>query len=147
MRNSIALLVLALGCSAPGVETTVEATELMVTVSADHSSVSAGQDLQITVTATNNASSPRALQFSSACLTDFEFLNSSGQVVGRSQQLCLQVLTQKTLMPGESLSSSHTWTRGPTGFPQLTPGTYQLRGVLLTSPSAIQSTSIPIVIP
>jgi len=129
------------------VETNVEATELVVTVSADRSSVSAGQNLQITVTATNNSSSSRALQFSSACLTDFEFLNSSGQVVGRSQQICLQVLTQKTLMPGESLSSSHIWTRGPTGFPQLSPGTYQLRGVLLTSQTTIQSPSIPIVIP
>ena len=60
--------------------------------------------------------------------------------------MCAQVLTQKTLTPGASLSGSHTWTRGPTGFPQLAPGNYQLRGVLLTSP-AIQSQSIAIVIP
>jgi len=147
LRILISMLVLGIACSASGVESNVEATELAVTVSTDRASVSAGQNLQITVTATNSASSPRALQFSSACLTDFEFLNSSGQVVGRSQQMCLQVLTQKTLASGESLSGSHTWTRGPTGFPQLSPGTYQLRGVLLTSPSPVQSPSIQIVIP
>jgi len=52
---------------------------------------------------------------------------------------CLQVLTQKTIVPGASLSGSHTWTRGPTGFPQLAPGNYQLRGVMLTTPTALRS--------
>jgi len=128
------------------VESTVE-SDLSVAVAADRPSVAAGQDLQITVTATNNASSEQTLQFSSACLTDFEFLDSSGRVVGASQQMCAQVVTRKTLTPGGSLSDSHTWTRGPLGLPQLAPGNYQLRGVLLTTPNAIRSAPIPIIVP
>ena len=127
-------------------ESAVE-TELTVAVVADRSSVSAGQDLQITVTAMNNASSAQTLQFSSGCLTDFEFLDSSGRVVGASQQMCTQVVTRKTVTSGGSLSEAHTWTRGPVGFPQLAPGSYQLRGVLLTTPTAVRSPSIPITIP
>jgi hypothetical protein len=140
------MLVLSLGCSASRVESTVEA-EMMVAVAANRSSVVAGQDLQITVTATNGASAARTLQFSSGCFTDFEFLDSSGRVVGASLQMCVQVLTQKTVAPGASFSDSHTWTRGPLGFPQLAPGSYQLRGVLLTMPTAIRSSSIPVTIP
>jgi hypothetical protein len=125
----------------------VETAELAVVVVADRSTVAAGQDLQITVTVVNNASSARTLEFSSGCLTDFELLDSGGQLVGTSRQVCLQVLTQKTLQASGSFSTSHTLTRGPLGFPQLAPGSYQLRGVLLTSPTAIRSPSIPITVP
>ena len=146
MRISISMLLLALGCSTSQLESSVE-PEIVVTVTADRASVAEGQSLQITVAAVNRASTERTLEFSSGCLTTFEFLDSSGRVVGEAQQMCVQVVTRKTLKPGESLSESHAWARGGLDLPRLAAGSYALRGVLLTSSAPIRSTSLQVNLP
>lgn len=147
MRLWISLLSLGLGCSTARVGGEVDAGALAVTMAADRTSVSAGQTLQITMTVTNTSTSSRTLQFSSGCLTDYEFLDAQGKVVGTSLQVCLQALTQKTLPPGASFTDIHTWTRGPLEPTQLAPGNYQLRGVLLATRDTVRSQSVPIAIP
>lgn len=147
MRVWTLLLSLGLACSTARVGGEVDAGELVVTTTADRSSVPAGQKLQITVTVTNTSTSSRTLQFSSGCLTDYEFLDSAGKVVATSQQLCMQVLTQKTLAAGGAFTDVHTWTRGPLEPSQLAPGNYQLRGVLLATRDTTRSQPVPIAVP
>jgi hypothetical protein len=147
MRLWIALLTLGLGCSTSRVSADVDAGGLVVTATTDRSAVATGQSLQITITVANTSGTSRTLQFSSGCLTDYEFLDAGGKVVGTSQQLCLQALTQRTLPAGENFTDSHMWIRGPLGTPQLAPGTYQLRGVLLATRDTVRSQPVPIAIP
>jgi len=147
MRLWILLLSLGLGCSTTRVGGEVDAAELVVTTTADRSSVPAGQHLQITITVTNTSTSSRTLQFSSGCTTDYEFLDAQGKVVGTSQQACLQALTQKTLASGGAFTDVHTWTRGPLEPSQLAPGNYQVRGVLLATRDTVRSQPVPVVIP
>jgi hypothetical protein len=146
LRAALALLVAATGCSGSAMESNVE-DELVVTVTADRSSVARGQEMRVTVRAVNNAAAERTLQFSSACLTGFEFLNSNGQIAGESTQMCAQVLTRKTLAPGGEISEIHVWSRDDLGLPQLAPGLYRLRGVLLTTPSPVRSAAVPVDVP
>lgn len=147
MRLWISLLSLGLGCSTARVGGDVDAGELVVTASAEPSSVAPGQHLQIIVTVTNTSTLSRTLQFSSGCLTDYEFLDAQGKVVGTSQQVCLQALTQKTLAAGGTFSDTHTWTRGPLEPSQLAPGNYQVRGVLLATRDTVRSQPVPVAIP
>lgn len=147
MRLWILLLSLGLGCSTSRVSADVDAGGLVVTTATDRSSVAAGQQLQITVTVTNTSSASRTLQFSSGCLTDYEFLDATGKVVATSQQMCLQALTQRTLSAGGSFVDTHTWLRGSLGAPQLGAGTYQLRAVLLATRDTVRSQQIPIAVP
>jgi hypothetical protein len=147
MRRWISLLILGLGCSTSRVSADVDAGGLVVTATTDRSTVAVGQSLQITVTVTNTSAASRTLQFSSGCLTDFEFLDAGGKVAGTSQQTCLQALTQRTLPAGGSLTDSHTWTRGSLGTPPLAPGTYQLRGVLLATRDTVRSQPVPVTVP
>ena len=147
MRVKISMLALVLACSASHVESTVDTTELTVTAVTDRSSVAAGQTLRITVTVTNRSVASRTLRFSSGCQTDYEFLDARGEVAATSRQMCLQALTQRTLEPGESFSDAHTWSRGSIDSPQLAPGDYQLRAVLLAIQDTVRSATVPITIP
>lgn len=148
MRVTILVsLAAVLGCSGAGVDGSVAANDLAVTATTDRSSVRPGEQLQITVDVTNNASSSRDLRFASGCQTDFEFLDAQGKVVRSSQQMCTQSLTQRTLVAGESFRGIHTWTRGPMDPPQLVPGSYQVRGVLLTVGEAVRSAPVAVSVP
>jgi hypothetical protein len=138
-----------LGCSGAGsgVDGSLGANDLAVTATTDRATVRPGEQLQITVDVTNNSSSSRDLRFSSGCQTDFEFLDAQGKVVRASQQMCTQSLTQRTLAAGESFRGVHVWTRGPMDPPQLAPGSYQLRGVLLTVGEAVRSAPVAVSVP
>lgn len=140
-------LSVAAACSTSQVDGSVASAGLTVTASTDRSTVRPGEQLQITVKVVNDSSSSRTLRFSSGCQTDFEFLDAGGKVVRSSQQLCLQALTQRTLAPGDSFSDVHAWTRGPLDPPQLTPGSYQVRGVLLATQDTARSAPVSVSVP
>jgi hypothetical protein len=93
---------------------------------------------------TNTSSAARTLQFATSCQTGYEFVDSGGRVAAVSQPVCLQALTQRTLAPGASFVDTHTWMRSPLELPQVPPGSYQLRGVLLTMRDTVRSAGVAI---
>src|SRR5258706_4134334 len=109
MRRWLSLLMVAAGCSSSQVDGSVETPGITVTAESDRPSVAVGQQLQIALIVANTSAAPRTLRFASACLTTVEFLDGAGKVVGASQPVCAQVLTERTLTGGGSFSDSHTW--------------------------------------
>lgn len=148
MRLWTLLVIGGLACSAAsGVGGgTVESGDLLVATSTDKSTVGSGQSLTITITVTNKMSASRTLQFASGCQTDFEFLDSRGDVAAKSQQMCTQALTQRTLAAGGSFVDTHVWSRAPLEPNQLVPGTYRLRGVLLATRDTVRSAPVDVVV-
>ena len=125
----------------------VTAADIQVVVATDLPSVPAGQQLRITVTVSNQTISARTLEFSSSCQTNYEFLDSRGEVAATSQRMCMQARTQRTLPAGGGFTDVHTWARRPLEPNQLKPGAYKLRGVLLATGDTIRSSPVPIDIP
>lgn len=138
---------MAAACSASRMDGSVISPGVTVSTTIDRSSVPPGQALQITVIVTNTSSSSRTFQFSSGCQTDFEFLDAQGKVVRSSHQICTQALTHRTLAAGDAFSDSHTWTRGPLDPPELAPGSYRVRGVLLATGDTTRSVGVAVSIP
>ena len=117
---------------------------IAVRVAVDPSVVPADGSMRITVTATNATSAARTLQFSSGCTTDYELLDPGGAVVAESGQMCTQALTQETLAPGQALTGTHVLARGVRGMPPTSPGTYRVRGVLLTMDGPVRSEPVAV---
>jgi hypothetical protein len=119
---------------------------LEVTVAADREQVSTGQTVHITVTVTNRSSGAKALRFPSSCQTGFEFLDATGKLVGAGVEMCAQSITSRTLEPGSSFTDSHEWGRRAFDAPQLSAGTYQLRGVLLATGDSVRSSPTRLIV-
>jgi hypothetical protein len=149
VRRLIALLSLGFGAAAPAMRErgAAAAGDIQVAVATDVASVHAGQQLRIMITVLNQSTSLRTVEFSSGCQTDYEFLDSRGGVVARSQRMCAQAKTQRTLRGGEEFTEVHTWARQSSEPNQLKPGAYQLRGVLLAIGDTVRSTPIPVDLP
>jgi|GEM_PF-3745281 len=105
-----------------------------------------GETLNITVTTTNTGSEPRTVEATSGCFTDYEILDASGNVVGRSGQMCSAVMSSRALDAGEALSESFAWIVGGRGTTPVQPGQYQLRGVLLQPGDTLRSQPVPVVV-
>ncbi len=117
---------------------------ITVRVAVEPSLVPADGQMRITVTATNTTSAERTLEFSSGCTTDYELLAPSGAVVAESGQMCTQALKQETLGPGQALTGTHVLARGVRGMPPTSPGTYRVRGVLLTMDGPVRSEPVAV---
>ncbi|MEP6836362.1 MAG: BsuPI-related putative proteinase inhibitor [Gemmatimonas sp.] len=117
---------------------------LAIAVTVDHDTVAAGAPLRITVTVRNGAPSPRTLSFTSGCATDYELLDAAGTVTATSDQMCAQVITNRTLAASDTLAEVHVLLRGRPGMPVVPPGAYRLRGVLLLAGTPVRSPAIPV---
>jgi len=148
MSRWLVVLAAVIACSASRTEVGVDTDRgISVSVRTDRASIDPGQRLSITVTVSNGSSDTRVLDFSTSCKTSFEFLDLEGRTVGTGAAMCLQVLTSKTLAPGESFAETHEWSRSPLELPQLAPARYQVRGVLLTRDGQRRSATTPVTIP
>ena len=148
MSRWVVILAVAIACSASRTEVGVDTDRgIGVSVRTDRASVDPGERLSITVTVSNGSPDNRTLDFSTSCKTTFEFLDLEGRTVGAGTPMCLQVLTSKTLAPGEAFAENHDWSRSPLEVPQLAPGRYQVRGVLLTRDGHRRSAATPVTIP
>lgn len=130
----------------PGIGGDVTLESLIVTIATDRSTVAPGETARFTVTVTNNGTSSRTIDFSTACQTDFEILDASGNAVTTSMRVCAQVLSERTLAAGASFSETHEWRRGSLGQPPLS-GSYRIRGVLLQTGNPIRSVAQPLELP
>jgi hypothetical protein len=153
-RCLAAALVLAalggLGCSS--LKATEDAgaagsAETSVDVRVAPPTVRSGETATITVQVTNTSAAAKTLQFTSSCRTSYEFLDADGKVVGSSVEMCAQVMTALKLGAGGSFTDVHTWGRRPVDAPQLKPGTYRVRGVLLATGEAVRSAPTTVVLP
>jgi hypothetical protein len=148
MSRWLVILGVAIACSTSRTEVGVDTDRgISVSVRTDRASVDPGQRLSITVTVSNGSADSRTLDFSTSCKTTFEFLDLEGRTVGVGTPMCLQVLTSKTLAPGETFAENHEWSRSPLELPQLAPGRYQIRGVLLARDGQRRSAAAPVTIP
>jgi len=120
------------------------AAPIAVRVLLEPSLVPADGALRITVVARNTSNAARTLRFSSGCTTDWELLDTSGAVVAESGQMCTQALREETLGPGESLTGTHLLVRGMRGTAPSMPGTYRVRGVLLTMDAPMRSAPVAV---
>jgi len=136
-------------CSATQMGSSANAagSDVAVAIKTDRTAVAPGQALTITITVTNTSASAQQLRFATGCQTDYEFLDGAGNVVTSSHQMCTQALSQRTLEPGASFADSHVWTRGALDPNQVTPGNYQLRGVLLAVGDTVRSSTVPVSVP
>lgn len=118
-----------------------------VEVTVTPSTVRAGETATVSVRVTNTSAAAKTLQFTSSCLTSYEFLDADGNVVGSAAEMCAQVMTTRTLGAGESFTDDHSWGRRPVDTPQLKPGTYRVRGVLLAKGETVRSGAATVVLP
>lgn len=123
---------------------TTPAAGIVVGVTVDHDTVVATAPLRITVTVRNTDATARSLAFTSGCATDFELLDGRDAVITTSEQMCTQVMTNRALASGDSLSEVHVLLHGRPGYPTIAPGTYRIRGVLLLASGAVRSPAIPV---
>lgn len=133
------------GCSS--VRADERAGDLAVAVAIEPSRVEIGGTARITVTVSNQSSAEKTLQFTSSCLTKFEVLDGEGRVIGSGIQMCLQSLTTRVLPAGGSFTDVHEWGRRRVDMPRLAPGTYGVRGVLLSKGDTVRSAPATVVLP
>lgn len=145
MRWTVALLVAALGCAMKASEERSEG--LAVAVKVEPATLAAGEMANITVTVSNTSNDARRLQFTSSCVTTFEVVDGDGRVVARGAEMCAQVMTTRTIAAGGSFSDTHEWGRRALDLPQVGPGRYQVRGVLLATGDTIRSQPTPVSLP
>lgn len=121
--------------------------EVVVEVRVAPTTIRPGETATITVRVTNTSPAPKTLEFPSSCQTSYEFLDGAGKVVGAAMEMCAQVLTSRTLAGGESFTDDHSWGRRPIDTPQLAPGTYRVRGILLAKGETARSGTATVVLP
>jgi hypothetical protein len=121
--------------------------EVVVEVRVTPTTIRPGEAATITVRVTNASAAARILEFPNSCQTSYEFLDGADKVVGSAMEMCAQVLTSRTLAPGESFADDHSWGRRPIDVPQLAPGTYRVRGILLAKGGTVRSGTATVVLP
>jgi hypothetical protein len=94
--------------------------------------VSAGRSFVVPVRLRNVTGAPVTLMFLSSCSFRLAIATASGRVVAQPGSLCLSVIREPTLKPGDVLDDSVTYTIGEPGVVPLEPGTYRVIPVLLS---------------
>lgn len=88
--------------------------------------VSAGMPFDVELTATNVASVPIGLTFSSGCAFSYEVQTANGRVIAAPIYPCATVIRSVTLTSGEVLRETYRYEIGEVLFPQLAPGVYRI---------------------
>lgn len=140
----LGLAVAFLACGATPSASAHEFLEVQLELSDD--SLKAGQSLGMTLVVTNKWSQPIALTFSSSCQDNFQ-VRRAGQLVWdlESGRFCAQVLTVRTLEPGETVSYERTWDQTGNDGAKAPAGDYEAVGQLLSRPR-LSSSPKPFVI-
>lgn len=150
LRSLTLTTALVAACASPsgtGANADVDASQpsgVVVRVAASQPSIGPAESVRITVTVTNAGSERRVIEATSSCFTDYQLLDERGAVVASSMQMCAAVMSRHELAPGGSFSEEHVWTRGERGMPQVPPGRYQLRGLLLARADTVTSDAVPL---
>jgi len=97
--------------------------------------VSAGGSFEVVVRLRNVGSAPVTLMFPSSCSFSIAISAADGRELARSEAICLTVIREPTLGPGEVLEDSVAYTLGEPGVVRLAPGVYRLTPVLLATSS------------
>jgi hypothetical protein len=99
------------------------------------STVDLGQRIPVTLTLLNDGDEPLHLGFSSSCQVDLVIESAAGAEVWSlmSRTLCLAAITSFTLQPSQSVQYELSWDQTRNDGSRPRPGTYTVRGILLTS--------------
>ena len=105
-----------------------------LTLSLGTSVVAPGQRVPVALTLLNDGDEPLSLAFRSSCQVDL-VVESSGTTIWSlmSRALCADVITEVTLQPRQAVVYDLVWDQSRDDGKPPQPGTYTLRGVLLTS--------------
>lgn len=88
--------------------------------------VDADSSFTVPVRLRNTGTAPVTLMFMSACSFDISVTNAAGEELARPTPLCLSVIREPTLEPGEIMEDSVAYTIGEPGVARLAPGEYVL---------------------
>ena len=145
MRMRLVMLMLVSACASP-----MSLPNLSVTTTLSTSEIRAGEPVVVTVVA-RNAGDKTVRINSSPCTPLFVVMTQDGAVVGPAEHFCALSLMTRDLAPGESFTFVGQWTGDAqsggiiTSPPSmLGPGTYTLRGQVLSDVGFIKSESVTI---
>jgi len=135
VRRWTAVAVLAaFACSEPssGPRTLLRDTGVQTSASVSRTSIEPGQETELTVTLANPTSEPVTLHFGSGCQVVAYVTDHAGTVIAPAGGgwVCVAVLTQLTLGPGETKTYTWGWAGGSDFASQLSqagsepPGNY-----------------------
>ena len=127
--------VLAAACSDGG-STPVEPRpgHANLTLTLGTATVAPGQRVPVALTLLNDGDEPLSLTFRSSCQVDL-VVESGGVTIWSlmSRSLCADVITPVTLQPRQAVVYDLAWDQSRDDGKPPQPGTYTLRGILLTS--------------
>ena len=115
------------------ISVTYQAPALVTVILTDKATYAPGELVLITLRLTNQGISPVTLNFSSTCEAFFSVLDVSGAVVydDRAHVICLFVITQRTVQPGETVTYNFEWNQANDSGQQVpAPADYRIRGFL-----------------
>ena len=92
---------------------------------------SAGASFVVPVRLRNVGSKPETLMFNSSCSFQVAIATLDGRELARPDPICLSVIREPTLDPGEALQNSVAYTMGEPGVVPLAPGVYRITPILL----------------
>jgi hypothetical protein len=93
--------------------------------------VSADSSFVVPVRLRNAGTAAVTLMFTSSCSFTVRILTQDGRDVAQPSALCLSVIREPTLEPGEQIEESVAYTIGEPGSVRLAPGTYRVTPVLM----------------
>lgn len=109
---------------------------LEVSVAGDSLVVPADSSFTVTVRLRNASQAPVDLMFTSSCSFELSIATEDGREVAHPQMLCLSVIREPTLAPGEVFEDQVPYALGEPGAVRLAPGVYRLTPVLLAATDA-----------
>lgn len=134
--GSVVLAALLMAACSDGSSTPVEPRpgRVALSLALGAAAVEPGQRVPVALTLLNDGDEPLSLTFASSCQVDL-VVESGGTTIWSlmARTLCAQAITSITLQPRQAVVYDLAWdqTRDDGKPPQ--PGTYTLRGILLTS--------------
>ncbi len=106
---------------------------LELQIMSDSVVVDADASFTVPVRLRNTGTAPITLMFTSACSFELIVTNAAGDELARPTPLCLSVIREPTLEPGEVMEDSVAYTIGEPGAVRLAPGEYVLTPGLLAT--------------
>lgn len=126
--------VLPVACSGSSTPAEPRPARARLTLTLPSSTVEPGQRVPVTLTLLNDGVEPLQLTFGSSCQVDL-VVESGGATVWNlmSEVACAQSITSFTLQPSQSVVYNLEWDQTKNGGGVAQPGTYTMRGILLSS--------------